>query len=251
MKKVFNAIPGVLAVIYYIIPLLYFIAVVTGRYLEFYSPVFMAVLISLQSVAAAVVMLVFKVEYNGANGAVLSIVLFLSAVTQFYFVRHAITVYGEYNTLTSAIIMLFGTASVIVMFVKCVDDSVFKAIVGVVTVIFTMLAVGLSIYFIISASLFGEDKISDGPLSPNGAYAVEITHRDSGLTTEGGTYVNVRRTDESRAPFGVFKYKPERIYSGGRLEYERMTIDWLDDETLVINGRPYSLNVENAEQEEG
>ena len=238
MKKVLAAIPGVLAALHAVVPLCFLAAVLSGRYLQLNSPLFISITLSVLTVAALVVMFVFRAEYGWANSLALSFALLFSAATQFYFVFHAIKVYDGYDTTAPAVAFAFCTVAMIVMFIKIVDDSWYKAAAGVVTVLFAMAAVAVAVYMLISGSLFGDIRYSDGPSSPDGAYRTFITYRESGLTSDGASYVYAVRTDESGVPFGKLRYTPKRIYEGGRLAYERISIEWTGDgETLFIDGK--------------
>ena len=240
MKKVFAAIPGVLAALHLLVPLVFLISVLNGGYLELYHPVFIAVISSVTSVAAVVVMLVFGERYGKWNGAALAATLLFDAVTQFYFTYHAVNVINGYDTAAPAIIALFGTVATLVMFVKCVEDSVFKAAIGVLSVLFSIVAAGIAIYALINTLAFGRTFYADGPDSPDGRYSVKITYRESGLISDGKSYVVLTDNNESGAFVGAIKRKPFDIYTGGALEYDRITIGWSDVVTVVINGDLYS-----------
>ena len=208
MKKVFAAIPGVLAALHLLVPLVFLISVLNGGYLELYHPVFIAVISSVTSVAAVIVMLVFGERYGKWNGAALAATLLFDAVTQFYFTYHAVNVINGYDTAAPAIIALFGTVATLVMFVKCVEDSVFKAVIGVLSVLFSIVAAGIAIYALINTLAFGRTFYADGPDSPDGRYSVKITYRESGLISDGKSYVVLTDNNESGAFVGAIKRKP-------------------------------------------
>ena len=239
MKKVFAAVPGVLAALHAIVPVCFLVAVLSGRYLQMDSPLFVAIFLSAVTLAALVLMLVFKPEFNWANSAALGLTLFFSAVTQFYFVYHAVRVYEDYDTTVPAIVFAVCTIAMIVVFINCIDDSWYKAAFGVVTVLFAMAAVAVAIYVLISDSVFGEIRHSEDLVSPGGAYKSYVTYREPGLTSDGVTYVYTVNNEESGAFIGVLKHTPKRVYTGGKLDYELIEIGWKDDETLVIDGVEY------------
>lgn len=227
---------------HFIVPLCFLIAVLSGRYLQLGNPVFISVLLTVITAAAFVVMLIFRPEYGWINSTVLSLALLFSTVTQFYFILHAVRIYEGYDTTVPAIIFAVNTVVMIVMFIKAIDDSWYKAAFGVITVLFAMGAVAYSGYLLVSGSIFGEKQYASGPDSLDGGYRTYVTYRESGLTSDGGTYVYTVRTEECGVPFGKLKYAPRRIYSGGKLAYENMLITWIDNETLLIDGEVYSAS---------
>ena len=111
-----------------------------------------------------------------------------------------------------------------------------------ITVLFSIAAVGYFIYLLVSVSVFSENERFRGDVSPDGKYEITVTTHDAGLLTDGETYVNVRRTAASGALFGQLKYKPQRIYKGGELEYEMIEIEWISNDVLSINGKPYTVD---------
>ena len=140
--------------------------------------------------------------------------------------------------------MLFGSTAVVVMFIKCIEDSVFKAIFAVVTVLFSIAAAALSVYALIQTIAFGETLYAVGPASPDGTYEYCITYRESGLITEGETFVYATDKTESGAFVGKLKNKPLKIYTGGTLEYDHLSVEWLDSETLLINSGTYKVSAQ-------
>ncbi|MBR0231813.1 MAG: hypothetical protein IJQ53_06280 [Clostridia bacterium] len=235
-NKILAAIPGVLTAVHAVVPLCLLAAVLSGRYLQLNSPLFIAILLSALTLASLIVMLVFRAEYGWANSLTLSFALLFSAVTQFYFILHAVRVYEGYDTTAPAIVFAVNTIAMIVLFIKVIDDSWYKAAFGVITVLFAMAAVAYAGYLLVSGSLFGEKRYAEGPASPDGGYRTYVSFRESGLATDGASYVYTVRTEESGVPFGKLKYPPKRIYSGGKLAYENMRIAWIDGETLLVDG---------------
>jgi len=242
-NKIFAAVPGMLAVIFAAVPILFLIAVINGNYFELYHPLFVAILLTSLSVVSAAAMLICRITYRKINGAVLSLVLLFATVSTFYFVYHAVRVIDGYDTMIPAIVMAACMIASVIMYVKVIDDSVIKAAFGVVTVVFAMAAVVFAIYLLISENLFTEIKYADGPDSPDGKYSVTVTYREDGLATDGKTYVNVKCNDESDSFLGTMKSAPKRIFTGGRLDYDRIEIEWKDEEILLIDGEEYSVTV--------
>ncbi|MBO4453220.1 MAG: hypothetical protein J5793_04735 [Clostridia bacterium] len=240
-KRIFGVVPGVLAALNAVIPILFLISVLAGKYFVVYSPLAWAIALSVLSIAAAVVFIVFKNGYRSVNGWVLSLLLPLTSAELFYFVYLALRIKPG-SSLAPAAVMLFGLIAVIIMFVKSADDSIFRAACGVVTVIAGMAALAYAVYLSITVFAFREIKYSDGPDSPECTYSVEIKYTENGIMTDGETRVYVCKSKKTGAVIGCFEHKPGVIYSGGRLEYERIKVYWKDDETLVINGTEYPVD---------
>ena len=84
----------------------------------------------------------------------------------------------------------------------------------------------------------GESTVLEKHNSPDGEYYVELVERDMGAT---GGEREVMLYEKGFNAF-VFSFtKPgEKLYTGGW--QEEISIEWLDDDTLIINGESYEIN---------
>lgn len=86
----------------------------------------------------------------------------------------------------------------------------------------------------------GETTVVDVFPSPDGRYYAELIDDDQGALG-GNTCVDVYRTAE--LDLGVIRFcsVPKQVYWGNYGEFNDMTIEWKDNETLLINGKEYPI----------
>jgi hypothetical protein len=94
---------------------------------------------------------------------------------------------------------------------------------------------------ILSGIFVSELVVDSEYISIDGQYKAEVCIDDSLLSTK--TVVRIARTDDE---FGVivgrFYKKSAIVYEGEDYEYKTVQINWLDETTVIINGREYSVN---------
>lgn len=100
------------------------------------------------------------------------------------------------------------------------------AISAVLIAIIAVVLICVYHFFFSTAAIEGEKFVSEYP-SPNSTYTVEIYQNDGGATT-------------GYATLGVLRKKSDSSYSRN-IYWENHTesaeVKWLDDDTVVINGR--------------
>ncbi|MCR5809148.1 MAG: DUF5412 domain-containing protein [Clostridiales bacterium] len=131
----------------------------------------------------------------------------------------------------------FGISAALV--IKRFSKPSVKALVLVIPCILCFLLLILSFFGILLGS-FGKTEVVRTEPSPNGRYIAEIIDDDQGALG-GNTFVNVRRN--INVDLGIVKLsgKLKNVWNGGYGEFNDMTLEWKDDETLLINGREYTI----------
>jgi len=86
----------------------------------------------------------------------------------------------------------------------------------------------------------GKDTIVRRAYSPSGMYSAAIVNSDQGALG-GNTFVRVRdHASEINVVIGWFQKETE-VYMGYWGEFETMRIEWADEDTLLINDKPYEM----------
>ena len=106
-----------------------------------------------------------------------------------------------------------------------------------------VLAGGLSLLLLITVFFalfpFTSDTILRNVDSPNGTYCAILFSHNAGATG-GSTEVSIREQGKDvQMGLCTYKKRPKYIYVGGWGLKDSVTMEWLDDETILINGTPY------------
>ena len=87
---------------------------------------------------------------------------------------------------------------------------------------------------------FGVTEVVRTVPSPDGTKTAEIIVNDEGALG-GSTVVDVRRGPDLNLGFARFCRLPQRVYLGDWGEFEEMTVEWVDADTLMIDGVEYGI----------
>ncbi len=109
-----------------------------------------------------------------------------------------------------------------------------------------LLAGGLSLLLLVTAFLtlfpFSSDTILRTLDSPGGTCSAFLSVHDAGATG-GSTEVGIREPGKHvdvRLGLCTYRKKPKSVYVGGWGMQNSVTMEWLlDDETILINGKPH------------
>jgi len=88
---------------------------------------------------------------------------------------------------------------------------------------------------------FSPNPVVKAELSPNGTYLAEIAYSDQGIFGSSTTVRVTRQGKDTQMALGVIRKDPKTIYKGDYTEQETMTITWVTEETLNINGKEYPV----------
>ena len=95
-------------------------------------------------------------------------------------------------------------------------------------------------FFLLIFADFGERSVIRTVGAPGGAYYAAIIDNDQGALG-GATEVEV--VEEWEIDLAVLRIckKPRRVWLGRWGEWKNMTLEWKDDETLLINGKAFLI----------
>ena len=88
---------------------------------------------------------------------------------------------------------------------------------------------------------FGSDTVLREVDSPDGTYCAFLLSHDAGATG-GSTEVGIWEKERRNVHLGLCDYtaRAEYIYVGRYGMKDSVTMEWVDDDTILINGKPYS-----------
>ena len=95
-------------------------------------------------------------------------------------------------------------------------------------------------FFSLMFGSIGENTVLRRVDAPSGTCYAEIIDDDQGALG-GGTKVSVYAARELDLGLLRISPKPRTVYYGGWGEGETMTLEWEDGDTLIINGKAYSV----------
>ncbi len=229
-----RAIPIALLVVFAILPLYEFIGFMTELEFTLYSEKLIAILQAVIAIGAVVAVFIFKPRFEVWERICILFAFPLSIVNVFTFED------GEwYGSLIFAVI---SCGCIFAIYLKFLPDSVFKAISAIVAVLLTIVICIIFVWNLVSGAI-SERKLDDKYESLNNVFVAEVYIEESLISSK--TVVVVKRTEpEFGAMLGSFS-APEMIaFEGEEHAAETIMINWLDDETVIINGEAYRIDVE-------
>lgn len=229
-----RAVPTVLLVVFMILPVYELIGFLTELEFSLYSEKLIVILQAILAIGAVVALFIFKPKLELWEKACLLLTFPLSIVNAFTFVNG---VWGG-----SIIFALISCGCIFAIYLKFLPDSVLKAISAIVSVLLTIVICIVFVWNLISGAL--TDRIPDDKYeSLNGTFVAEVYIEESLISSK--TVVVIKRTEpEFGAFFGSFHSPEMTIFEGEEHAAETIMINWLDDETVIINGEAYRINVE-------
>ena len=229
-----KAIPIALAVIFAILPFCELIGFLTELDFTLYSEKLIAILQALIAVGSVVAVFIFKPRLVSHERLCLLFAFPISIINVFTFIG------GEwYGSLIFAVI---SCGCVFAIYLKFLPDSVLKAISAIIAVLLTIILCIVFVWNLVSGVI--SERKSEGKYeSLNNVFVAEVYIEESLISSK--TVVVVKPTEpEFGALIGCFK-APEMIaFEGEEYAAETVMINWLDDETVIINGEAYKINIE-------
>lgn len=224
--------PIVLFVLFALIPIFELISLFTGLDFRINGEMAFGIIFALISLAGALFFLIFKARIQNAAKILTIFTLPLALITAISFAC------GE-NKWT-ILPMLIWLASVLALYIKLVPDSNLKAFSAVISV---LLVITLGVVWcvgVVGDIFVSELSVESEYISIDERYKAEVCIDDSLFGAK--TVVRISRTD---AEFGVligrFWRESAIVYEGEDYEYRTVQINWLDETTVVINGREYVI----------
>ena len=201
-----------------------------GHTVELFDYTVFAVITTVVSVLAVIAALVTKERtVSKSEGVLLALLPFFAAASWVLYLMRT-------NSTADAVCMVICFGCAIVLSVRLARPLTLQ-ITGLVLA--GLLAIPVGILSVLGP--IGGNTVVDTVASPDGTYYAEVVDSDQGALG-GSTLVYVH--EAKGLDLLVFKAAktPNRVYMGQWGEYKDMEIYWKDDDSLIINGREYSVN---------
>ncbi len=131
----------------------------------------------------------------------------------------------------------------IVIYGKFVEDSIFKALSAIVSVLLGIALVGLYIYYGVLQPVIGERILDSSYTSPSGQYVAELATEKSPMSEKTVVYVKSVYPQEFGF-LGEYRYKSVDFYNGEAHEIHTVKVEWKNDNTFTVNGNEYTVKFE-------
>ena len=239
MPKRESSIPFILCTLY-IIPIILYLAGIRPTLvasISFAVPYYTVNIIvtAILTLGAAAVTVLNRNEIHGFAKAMYFVTFAVAAVFYLPFCVWVSSV--------SALPTGLGACDVLCLFVCCtavlprVRTRIIFLAASAIPMIIIFTAVTLSLF--VSLFPIGTSEIIAVYLSPNEEYRLEVTEYDAGATG-GDTAVTVHY-EKPLVHLGLVKImkNPETLYTGNW--HERISISWVDNDTVSVNGKLYKL----------
>lgn len=184
-------------------------------------------------VISFVTCILYKSEYAGSREQ--EILLILMPLTMINTMLYTI----KSSSIPATVMILLSAACIFVMALECREHQAGKIWSIVLMIILSLLTTGNGFLWFTFGQI-GVKTVTDSALSPDAKYLAEVIDDDQGALG-GNTLVNVSRDFKINALVFTVAPKPECVYTGKYWEYKDMTIDWADNDTLLINGKEYDI----------
>lgn len=228
------SIPIAICVIFAIVPIFKAIGSMIGLDFLLYNEVLIAILQAVLAIGAVVAIFILKPKYSTLPRLCLLLSTPISLLNALCFAS------GEWGG--SMICALIWCGCIFALYLKFVPDSVVKALSAIVSVLVLIVICVVYVWSLISGAI-SDVKVKSTYKSLDGTYIAEVRIEDSLLSSKSSIYIK-----RAEAEFGAFLgsyHAPEMlVFEGEAHEAETVMINWLDDETVVINGEAYKINVE-------
>ncbi len=233
MKKI-DSLLTAFTVLFGIFPVSCILLVCFGFSVEFNEIFFMIMLGSYVAVCVAFAVAICRIKEK-ANGALCA----LLAVFQIF--SWGCLLYQKWINLSIGTIistaMLISFVCVIVITVHCVQK---KKTAGILMSLMGVALFVLSGFFSVFGSI-GISEVKDTCTSPEGKFRAEVVQINQGAL--GGDTVVYAYDCEKEIDLHFVKVfrMPETVYVGEFFDCENMEIEWINYDTLLINGKEYNI----------
>ena len=227
------AVPATLCVTFFVHPFFQLLGLLMGLDYVPNAEIFAVFCQMVLAVGGAVFMFLFR-PLNKVGRICMSLCLPLSLLNVLCFMG------GEWGG--SVFVALLSSGAVFAVYLKLVPDSVFKAACVVVSVLLTIVIAVVYVWGLIAGAI-SDTTVESTVCSVNESYFAEIRVKDSlfGAKTE---IVIKRSESDIGVLFGSYSAHEMLVYEGEPHEAKTALVNWLDDETLIINGTAYRVYVE-------
>lgn len=234
-NAVMLSIPIILCVIFIIVPILRLIGLICDLDFVFYNEAAIVITQAVLAIGAAVALFVVKPKYSNTG----RIFLILSAPIS---LLNALC-FADAEWKLSIIFAVVWSGCIFASYLKFTPDSSFKAIAAVVSVLLAITLVVCFIVGIVYNAFVHSFAVYESIDSMHGTYRADLGTSENVLGTKTEIYIN-KNEPEFKVILGCFYVKPIQVFEGEDYEIKTVTIDWLDDSTVIINGDPYKVTEE-------
>ncbi|MBP3284181.1 MAG: hypothetical protein J6M02_01635 [Clostridia bacterium] len=232
MKKLAVASYGILVFLYAFVPIGQLIGFSCGYDFEIFNNSVFTVFLAVVSVLLTVLLFVSKLPVSKLNGFLALLIMPLSLITGFCLL------FSSTWRLTG-VFVLVTCLSAFILLAKFAQPLVAQIIVTTFSCLVFNLLVFVACLSIFIGS-FGCNTVVQTVASPQNRYVAKVIDSDQGALG-GNTWVDIYENKSLNLLFCRFTKTPVRVYRGKWGEFQDMKISWNDEETIMINGKPYSV----------
>jgi hypothetical protein len=229
-----KVVPIAVLVFFILLPLHELIGFLTELEFSIYSDKAVSILQALLAIGAVVSVFIFKPKFVLYERLCLMLAFPLSIINAFSFID------SEWGG--AIILAIISCGCIFAIYLRFLPDSVLKAISAIIAVLLTIILCIVFIWNLVSG-VISDRKLDDKYESLNKTYVAEVFIEESLISTK--TVVVIRPAEaEFGAILGSFSAPEMIVFEGEAHDAETIMINWLDDETVVINGDAYKINIE-------
>ena len=230
MKKALSVLPVLLFVCYSILPLFSIIGWICRYNFVLRSYPGCSVVLTIISLIASAFLLISKLTVGKTNIVFSALLLPMSAVNGIDYLAHS-------KTTPTVIFTLISCCCAIAVFSKFAGPLALKIISGILSALFFLLLLLISITEYLSSN-----TVVKSVSSPQNTYVAEVIDNDQGALG-GNTLVDIKDNSKMIDLYvGKFSKPPVHVYTGKWGEFTNIQIRWENEHVLVIDGKEYRIN---------
>ncbi|MBR4279304.1 MAG: hypothetical protein IKT34_03910 [Clostridia bacterium] len=231
---IFTTIPIILLIWFLLLPLFTLIGLIKGLEFSLNRELMFAIISTLLAVGTVVSFFIVKPELNLASHILLTLLLPIVICNSLCL--------ASPQKLASLILMLVCGGCIFAVYFKFLDDSGFKATSAVFSVLLTIALAVLVIWGIINTRFINQKTEQLTINSPSKDYVAVVCTEKSLFSADTVIYIRLAEP-VGKAPFGSYRVKDMLVYEGEEYEYKSAYVAWLDDSTLIVNDKGYSVTL--------
>ena len=229
---IFTSLSAILLIWFAILPICTLIGLFKGLDFSLNNELAFAIVSTVFAVGSVVAYFIVKPELNIASDILTTLLLPFVIANPVCLARP--------EKLASLILMIVCGGCIFAIYLKFIDDSTLKAASAVISVLLTIALAVLIIWGIVQSRVICVRTEQSELKSPNKEF-VAVVCTEKGLF-DTKTVVYVRKADPvGSAPFGSYRIRDMLVYEGEEYEYRAMYLAWLDESTVIVQDKGYSV----------
>lgn len=240
MKKWIKRIPLLICILYAIFPVMEIVTFAVNLSFEPYNTTVSLILITAISLILSIMFTknINEIPNSKSTKVFLKLSLPLSFVSGIYFIDDG----GENKLFFLRIILILITIIIsIVLYKRYSAKLILQVVIITISVLMSLFLI-FCIFLLILFGNFSSNTVIKSLNSPENTYTAEIIDNNQGALG-GATLVRIQYNNQKfTVLIGEFKKTPEIIYDGNWGEFENMTIEWKNEDILLINNAQYSID---------